>query len=228
LKATNYAIKNEKGKYREGIPFCMQDIGIISMLQLSNQSLIDICDVYGTAEQKERLEYWRDMTAKNAQNILWNDEVGCFQSRDVLTGELTQVTNGSYLTLATNIPKAWHISQMLTILQTWQDQHNVKFNIPSIAPDHPHFESERYWRGPTWTIVNYVVVKGLLGQARKYEDDQFYEAAQSLLKQTLSLVENDPDFCEYHDAITGKGCGDKDFGFTSVALLELAGINKVT
>lgn len=227
LKATNYSIQDAQGQYRDDIPFCMQDIGIISMLQLANDALIELCDEYGSTAQKVQLEAWRDLTTKNVRDVLWNDSDNCYQSRDVHTGQLTQVTNGSYLSFATNIPTATQISKMLNILDDWQENMNVKFNIPSIAPDHKSFESERYWRGPTWTIVNYVVVMGLLNQAKRYDDKAFYDAASSLMAQTLTLIDDDPDFYEYHDPLTGKGCGDKDFGFTSVALLELmAMVNK--
>jgi len=202
IKRTNYSIKNDKGDYRKDIPFCMQDVGIIALLQASNESLIRMCDEFGTPAQKQNLEKWSALTSKNARAMLWNEKGKSFQSRDVHSGALTNITNGSFMAMATDIPTQEQAMEMVEMLQLWQegavnkqgDIYQVNYNIPSAAPDNISFEPKRYWRGPLWTIVNYVVTVGFFKQAKRFESAVFYQEAFKLMRQTLDVIAQDEGF----------------------------------
>jgi|GEM_PF-883188 len=220
VKKTGYSIKNSDGSYRDDLPFCLQDVTINSFLMTSNEALIELADEFGSPSQKEQLLAWHALT-KESYSILWNEEAGSFQSKNILSGNLTKTTNASYMAMASNITSKEQALSMSRIIHKWRDAHHIKFGVPSTSPEHPSFEAERYWRGPTWSIVNYVIVYGFIHQAKRYRCPSLIDMAADMLMETLDLIQQDPEFHEYHNPINGKGCGAKHFGFTSVAFLEL-------
>lgn len=44
-------------------------------------------------------------------------------------------------------------------LKQWLDK--VPFGVPSTDPRDPRFEPLRYWRGPVWIIINWMIFNGL-------------------------------------------------------------------
>ena len=85
--------------------------------------------------------------------------------------------------------------------------------LPSVPPDQPEFEADRYWRGPVWVNINWLVVRGLeeLGLAAE---------AAVLAEETLDLVRRAGCF-EYFHANTGEGLGGADFSWTAALVLDL-------
>jgi glycogen debranching enzyme len=86
--------------------------------------------------------------------------------------------------------------------------------LPSTAPSSPAFEPKRYWRGPVWAVVNWLVAEGL--RANDLED-----MAQRLERGTVAAIER-VGFCEYFDPTTGEGLGGDTFSWTAAAYLVLA------
>jgi len=83
----------------------------------------------------------------------------------------------------------------------------------SVAKDDLRFEARRYWRGPVWVNVNWLLITGL-------EDAGYQEEARRLEERTLKLVfEN--GFWEYYDPRTGQGLGCSQFSWTAAAVLDL-------
>lgn len=221
VKDNGYSIKDADGEYRKDFPFAVQDVTINSMLQASNEALIRLSERYGTPEQQRELRRWGTQT-RESFNHLWNDEAGAFQSRDTTTGKLTETSNGSFLALATSVPSEYQAARMAHLLDDWKHKHGVKYHICSSPPDHADFNTERYWRGPIWTIVNYVAAEGLLMQGARFENPAILDKGLEVTLDSLELVQMDGGaFHEYHNPVTGKGCGAKSFGFTSVAFLDL-------
>jgi hypothetical protein len=77
----------------------------------------------------------------------------------------------------------------------------------------PEFESRRYWRGPIWANVNWLLARALRGQG-------FAEQAGELERTTLELVESS-GMREYFDPLTGAGLGAGDFSWTAAAVLDI-------
>jgi alpha,alpha-trehalase len=89
----------------------------------------------------------------------------------------------------------------------------VKYGFPSWDPEHPSFESRRYWRGPVWAMMNYMIATGL--------DDQGEQLmAQRIRNDTRALISNS-GYYEYFDPMTGAGCGGNDFTWTAAIQLAL-------
>ena len=85
--------------------------------------------------------------------------------------------------------------------------------LPSTLPDEPQFEADRYWRGPVWVPVNWLVIRGL-------QDLGLTSHAAALADETLSLVPRSGWF-EYFHARTGEGLGGRDFSWTAALVVDL-------
>jgi glycogen debranching enzyme len=77
----------------------------------------------------------------------------------------------------------------------------------------PEFESRRYWRGPIWANLNWLLGRGLRQQGLD-------EQAEALDRTTLELVTRS-GMREYYDPLTGDGLGAADFSWTAAAVLDI-------
>ena len=91
----------------------------------------------------------------------------------------------------------------------------VAFGLPTEDPASSAFDPRRYWRGPTWPVVNSLVALGLAEQGRVVESER-------LRSETAALIEQG-GFAEYFDPIDGTPCGGGSFSWTAAVWLAWAG-----
>ena len=89
----------------------------------------------------------------------------------------------------------------------------MRYLIPSHDPDAPGYDGMRYWRGPSWLIVNYMVADGL-------ERDGHVATAARIVEDSLKLIEVG-GFSEYFDPFTGAPCGGPAFTWTAAMVIEI-------
>jgi glycogen debranching enzyme len=75
------------------------------------------------------------------------------------------------------------------------------------------FDRRRYWRGPVWASLNWLLARGLRGHG-------LTDQAESLNSATLALVER-AGMREYFDPLTGEGLGSDDFSWTAAVALDI-------
>src|SRR5205807_1737436 len=66
-------------------------------------------------------------------------------------------------------------------------------SVCTVPPGDPAFDARRYWRGPVWAPVNWLVAEGLEGAGMAAE-------AAGLRAETLALV-GESGFAEYFDPL---------------------------
>jgi glycogen debranching enzyme len=76
----------------------------------------------------------------------------------------------------------------------------------------PGFERRRYWRGPIWANLNWLLSRGL-------RERGFSAEAGDLERTTLALVERS-GMREYFDPVTGDGLGADHFSWTAAAVID--------
>jgi hypothetical protein len=77
----------------------------------------------------------------------------------------------------------------------------------------PEFDRRRYWRGPIWANLNWLLGRGLRQQG-------LVEQAEVLERTTIDLVARS-GMREYFDPVTGDGLGADDFSWTAAAVIDI-------
>jgi neutral trehalase len=76
------------------------------------------------------------------------------------------------------------------------------------------FSPDRYWRGPVWVNIDWLLMRGL-------ERYGFDEQADRLRQSIVELIENE-GFHEYFDPMSGRGHGSGFFSWTAALFLEVS------
>ena len=85
--------------------------------------------------------------------------------------------------------------------------------VTSLSPADPGFQPTRYWRGPVWPILNWVLQRGL-------ERYGYRERAEQVRQAVVDLGRS-AGFWEHYDPLTGKGHGGEQFAWTAALVLDL-------
>jgi alpha,alpha-trehalase len=190
-------------------PFRIADVGVNSILVRADRDLLALGQELGIDAGRAELEGW-SLRGRAALQGLWSEADGGYRSRDLLTGELPSVgTSASFLPLFAGAAPPERAAVLATTLERWAQA--VRFLVPSTDPASPLFEPRRYWRGPVWLIVNWMIADGLgtCGCA---------DLADRLREDSLALVRRH-GFFEYFDPLTGEGLGGANFTWTAAVTL---------
>lgn len=199
---------NQEQIYRNG-PFLMGDPGIQFILMRADRDLRALAMMLDETGPVAQIDRWI-ATSKEGCDLLWNDAVGSFCAKEMRSGVLGDgITNASMLAFYAGAGSAEQRAMLIRHAEAILAR--VAYGFPSWDPRHEAFEAQRYWRGPVWSVVNYMMVLGL-------EECGYDELAQRLRHDTIRLIERS-GFCEYFDPITGRGYGGGSFTWTAAIYL---------
>ena len=193
-------------------PFLMADPGLFFILLRADRDLLWLAEAFGFEEEAKMLKTWI-AKAEKATDCFWNEEYGAFCAWDVRTGEFSQgFSNASalcfYAAVGTKEQRAKTIGHINRISAQTQ------FGQSSWDPEAPLFESQRYWCGPLWCQMNYMIARGLSEQG----EAALAEKMRYDLKNVIELS----GFYECFDPLSGAGCIGRDFSWTAALWLAWA------
>ncbi|WP_223256447.1 MGH1-like glycoside hydrolase domain-containing protein [Micromonospora endophytica] len=149
-------------------------------------------------------------------NRLYDPTTGTFHPRDLRTGRLTPARTVLGLTplLLPDLPAR----QVEAIrVEAVSSRFGLATRMPRPLPSHDRtaadFEPLRYWRGPSWMNINWLVRHGLLGHGHT-------ELAAGLRASMIELATT-AGCHEYFHPETGVGLGSPAFGWTAALLLDV-------
>jgi alpha,alpha-trehalase len=146
-----------------------------------------------------------------AMQACWSDDLRGFLSLDLISGEAIRVrTFELFMPLFGRQATPHQANILATELHALGER--VRYLIPSTHPDEASFEARRYWRGPVWVPVNWLIADGL----RAYGH---HALADRLLRDARALVDG-AGLREYYDAQSGEGLGGGAFSWTAALLLD--------
>lgn len=194
-------------------PFRVADVGMSMILLRANRDLLALAAMLG--RDATEIEGWI-ARAEVGIGWLWDESHACWCSRDLLTGEHSGfVTSVSFLSFYAKLVDAEKDAAMLAHLARIAAR--VAYLMPSLDPDDPGFQMIRYWRGPVWAVVNWMIGTGL-------GDAGHLAAAAKVRSDTLALIERN-GFFEAFSPIDGTGSGGDDFSWTAAIWLAWRGRN---
>ena len=186
-------------------PFRMADPSMTFTLMRAQRDLAELGrslgrDVSTIEGQIAKLE--------SGAQTLWNETLGCYDSRDTRTGEwANSISNASFLCWYGGLPAPQMRNVLTHVLE------GVTYGVPSFTPHDPKFEAKRYWRGPVWAVMNMLIGMGL--------DEMDLPEGQVLREGTADLITKH-GFSEYFDPLDGSPAGGGTFTWTAAVWLGWA------
>lgn len=206
---------DERGIFEES-PFLIQDTLMNAVLIRSNQSLIRIGERFGfdCSEIKE----WQATAKPQFSNKLWNDSLNAYLVYDLRSNsQIMHNEIGGLSALFAEIPDQERAQQMNNYLSSLHEK--GYYICPSFDVDSPLFDSKRYWRGPVWPQMNWMIYYGL----RKYGFDDTANIVKSDLIELVSKL-GYYEYFESQKSLAAKlktGYGGSDFSWTAACTLDL-------
>ena len=130
---------------------------------------------------------------------LWNEDAGRFYYYDVPAKEfIKNDVIGSYAGL-------WISDTAVKnkLIAGFKERFAAPFVYPSTSPRDPSFEERRYWRGPVWMQINWILSESL----------------PELIEPSLRLTQKS-GLWEYYSCQSGEGLGGNDFAWTAAVVLD--------
>ncbi|WP_410634052.1 MGH1-like glycoside hydrolase domain-containing protein [Amycolatopsis sp. cmx-4-83] len=194
--------------YRDFGDFVVEDPGFNALLADGELALAEIAEELGLPSEEHRESAAR--IAKALQDTLWDN--GFFFARDVRTGALTrQHTCAGLLPLL--LPDLAVAPALLATATGPRFGLGRVHGIPSYDLTAPDFDPARYWRGPSWSNVGW-----LLHRALHHHGEH---ALATRLRTDLLTTAAATDFAEYCDPLTGAGHGTRSFSWTAALAVDL-------
>lgn len=193
----------DHGKIAAGNPFRVADIGMSMILLRANRDLLALAGKLG--RDGSEIAGWI-ARAEAGINWLWDEATNTWCSRDVLTGRFSGfVTSASFLSFYAGIADPAKNAAMLDHVARIAGK--VRYLMPSLDPEDPGFQMIRYWRGPVWAVVNWMIGTGLTEAGH----DNWGGKVRA---DTLDLIRT-TGFYEAFNPIDGSGSGGDDFSWTA-------------
>jgi glycogen debranching enzyme len=194
-------------------PFAVEDPGVNALLIVSEYALAEIARETG-ADPARHLAGAARLTAALVAR-LWDPASGLFLCRDVRGGTL--IRERSVAGLIPLVVPGLPPEIVRTLVRTASGAHfglgrSVRL-VPSYDLRGPAFDPSRYWRGPAWFNVNWLLERGL----RQHGEE---ERADTLRAAALATAAAS-GFAEYVDPYTGQARGSRDFSWTAALALDL-------
>jgi hypothetical protein len=194
--------------------FRVADVGMSMILLRANRDLEWLAGLLGRPDEVSEIRGWID-TAEQGIGWLWDGAAGAWCSRDTRTGRFSgHITSASFLSFYAGLSDP--LRDAATVAHFDRIAGLVDYLMPSLDPADPGFQMIRYWRGPVWAVVNYMIATGLAEAGDR-------NRAERVRGDTLDLIRRN-GFYEAYSPVDGSGSGGDDFSWTAAIWLALANL----
>jgi len=186
-------------------PFFVADVGMTAILLRAERDLARLAVLLGedTAEIDARIA-----RMEAGFDRLWNAHAGAYCSLDLRSGKhAPTATAASFMALYAGVTT--RKAEVVSLLADWEAA--VEYLVPSYDPRSPEFDHLRYWRGPVWAMINYMIGTGLAEQGEA-------DWAERVRSDTSRLIRKG-GFAEYFSPNTAVGLGGGTFSWTAAIWL---------
>jgi hypothetical protein len=199
-------------------PFAVKDLLFSSIWARANEALAQTLTNIGKTAEAEKYRKWAEQT-RRALAATWDEEHQQYCDIDVAQGRheaIVEPTSAMFMPLFAGAVTDEQLPKVLARLSD-PEQFWPAYPVPSTALNSPKYELTRYWRGPTWPIINLFIIEGLKGYASR--NHQAQEMSERLVDTTLEMIARD-GFYEYYDPTKGEAQPGREenatqFGFAT-------------
>lgn len=198
----------------EQSPFLVQDCMMNAILIKSNASLIQIGKRFNY--DTKQLEEWQALSESNFAEKFWNEDLQSFVSYDCRADEQIEYKEiGGFTALFAECATETQANSIATYLKELHER--GYYLCPSFDVDSELFDSKRYWRGPIWPQMNWMIAKGL----KAYGHNRLADIVKSDLLELVDKL----GFFEYFESNKktvqkiNKGYGGDNFSWTASTVL---------
>ncbi len=192
--------------------FAIEDLAYNCILIRANEHLASIAKTL-RADIPDDLAASIKLTPKTLEE-LWDPYTEQYYPRDFVTHRLLKESSiESLLPLyAGSITK----ERAELLVKSLENEHvfGPAYPVPSTPLNSPWFDADRYWQGPAWINMNWLIIDGL----KRYG---FKEHAAALTESNLEIITRHGCF-EYYQPISGSPLGARDFSWTAALAIDLA------
>jgi glycogen debranching enzyme len=197
-------------------PFLVQDVLFNGVLYRGDRDLRALASRLG--EPTAEIDEWLSAAAEAFDNRLWNDRAGLYYDYDLRSErQIEESTCAAFAPLYAGVARRKQAERLvrehLLDPRRFGVGEGTRYGLPSTSKSSPNFEPRRYWRGPVWLNINWMLVRGL----REYG---FSDEADALRRDMLELVARS-GFVEYYDPRDGSPCGAAGFSWSAALAVDL-------
>ena len=207
----------DPSRIRKVAPFALRPVLFNSLLVQSNRDLAEIARTVG--EDAQQFEAWAESTASALDETLWDEEHAIYVDYDVEADALVGVRTASGLSpLYAGVPTVERAGRMVERLADSRvPVTGAGWAVTSLAPSDPGFQPARYWRGPVWPILNWVLQRGL--------DRYGYGSLAAEVRRAMVELARNAGFWEHYSPQTLSGQGGERFAWTAALVLDVLHAN---
>lgn len=200
----------DNSRLHDSSPFQVVDPGFNAILIHSDQALARLAQAMGDGALSQRAQA-RVHKGINAMDRLWSNDHGQYLCLNRRTGYLVNSASVGGLLPVLVLPAGHsHLRALCDRLEASLSL--APFGVASHWPKDSRFDGKRYWRGPSWLIVNYLLIKGL-------RESEEHDLAQQIVAASLRCIEH-AGCSEYYHPVTGEALGGGTFTWTAAMVLE--------
>jgi Trehalase len=195
--------------YRAVSPFCVHDVLMDALWYRAAGEVNEMAGELGVPAPvpRGRLEEF----AAAFEERHWDPALGLYVDWDcVARRRIVRATAAGVAALAGGVIGP---ERARATWERYRDLTEILRPVATLPPADPAFAGRRYWRGPVWAPVNWLVADGLAAAGMAGE-------AARVGAATLDLVRG-AGFAEYFDPRSGDACGAGDFSWTAAVTLDL-------
>lgn len=203
----------DEARIRPDCPFLIQDVLFNSLLCRAEKDLAEIARELG--EDPSPFEERARKTADVVNGKLWDEKRGTYLDFDLGSGGPIRVfVSPNFAPLFAGIPDAGRARRIVEHLRgPCFDLDRRDIPVPSYDRRGFGFSPVRYWRGPVWININWLLMRGL----KRYG----YTEHAGVLRETILRLCREEGFYEYFDPATGMGHGSDFFSWTAALFLDV-------
>lgn len=192
------------------------DVTVCCILIRANELLKEMADEIGE-ELPDDIKHAMHV-APHALETLWDSDTKQYYNRNVITGRLIKIpTISTFMPLYSGVLPKERTKTLIGQMHD-PDTYGTPFPLPSTPINSKYFQPTRYWQGPTWVNMNWMITDGLERNGEQQE-------ANMLRTSTLEMIEHG-GMREYFSPLTAEPAGAKNFSWTAALTIDMLSTDK--